>query len=177
MAAHSRRAFASLRDGIRTAGRERAHVLSVATEYRQEAAILQRSATRLGYRFQFCGIGDEWVGWGTKLVQYVRALERDMGRREILPDNAVVLIDGWDCMIIGPADELRQKMATPPYSEDPVPWYAGERICGPDFFKASRIDAVTPDMQTPWRYPNAGAMCGSAISVLELLKDLLQGSR
>lgn len=150
-------------------------MLSVATEYRQEAAILQRSATRLGYRFQFCGIGEEWVGWGTKLVQYVRALERDMDRGEILPTDPVMLVDAWDCAIVGSADEFREKLASIPYVEESVPWYAGERIIGPDFFKANRIDVVTPDLQTPWRYPNAGAVCGRAAAVLRLMKDLLAG--
>lgn len=156
---------------------ERAHVLSIATEYRQEAAILQRSAELLGYRFQFCGIGEPWIGWGTKLVQYQRSLERDLCSGEMAPDDPVMLIDAWDTMIIGPADEFRHKMAHAPYAIDPVPWTAGERICGPDFFKANRIDVVTPDMKTPWRYPNAGAMCGRAAGMLQLIEDLLAGSR
>jgi len=154
---------------------EQAHVLSIATEYRQEAVILQRCAKLLGYKFQFCGLGDKWVGWGTKLVQYRRALERGLGEGTIDPDDPVLLIDGWDCAIVGPAEEFKRKMASPPFSEVAVPWYAGERICGPDFFRASRIDAVTPDLGTPWRYPNAGCMAGRAEAVLTLVQDLLEG--
>merc|ERR1711937_737104 len=97
------------------------HVYSIATEYRQEAAILQRSAELLGYRFRFCGIGEPWVGWGTKLVHYQRALERDLSNGDLAPNDPLMLIDGWDCAIIGPADEFRQKMASAPYSIDPVP--------------------------------------------------------
>jgi len=157
---------------------ERAHVLAIATEYRQEAAILQRSAVLLGYRFELCGLGQPWIGWGTKLVQYQKSLERDLRSGDMHPDDPVMLIDGWDCMLIGPASEFQHKMAMAPYAMDPVvPWIAGERICGPDFFKASRIDAVTPDLLTPWRYPNAGAMCGRASGLLDFVKDLLAGSR
>lgn len=174
MAAYARRAT-SYGAGVARPG-ERAHVLSIATEYRQEAVILQRCAHLLGYHFQFCGLGDKWVGWGTKLVQYERALARDLQQGGIAPDDPVLLIDGWDCALVGPAEEFQLKMASPPYAEHRVPWYAGERICGPDFFKATRIDGVYPDPQTPWRYPNAGCMCGRAEPVLQLIRDLLAGS-
>jgi len=80
-----------------------------------------------------------------------------------------------DCALVGPADELIEKMASSPYADTQAPWYAGERIIGPDFFKASRVDAVYSDVRTPWRYPNAGAMCGRAEPVLQLFQDLLAG--
>jgi len=155
---------------------ERAHILSIATEYRQEAVILQRCAHLLGYRFQFAGIGEPWIGWGTKLVQYDRALRQGIHDGEIGINDPVLLIDGWDCALVGPAEEFIEKMASPPFSLQKVPWYAGERICGPDFFKANRIDDVYGDPQTPWKYPNAGAMCGRALEVLQLVQDLLGGS-
>eukprot|EP00913_Durusdinium_trenchii_P033813 g31652.t1 len=66
-------------------------------------------------------------------------------------------------------------MSAAPFSTS-QPWYAGERICGPDFFKANRIDAVYPDPGTPWRYPNAGCMTGRAEPVLELIDELLAGA-
>lgn len=154
---------------------ERAHVLAIATEYRQEALILQRCAQLLGYRLQFCGIGEPWGGWGTKLVQYRHALETNLRLGEIAQTDPVLLIDGWDCILVGPATEFQKKMASPPYSTCSTPWYAGERICGPDFFKASRIDQLYEDPGTPWRYPNAGCMCGRAMSVLQLLEELLAG--
>ncbi|CAK0848115.1 unnamed protein product [Prorocentrum cordatum] len=132
---------------------ERAHVLSIATEYRQEAVILERCALLLGYEFQFCGLGEEWVGWGTKLVQYRRSLEKGLGSGSIAPADPVMLIDGWDCALVGPADEFCEKMAS----------------------EASRIDEVAPGSGTPWRYPNAGAVCGRAGPVLQLVEDLLEG--
>eukprot|EP00928_Gymnodinium_smaydae_P055883 TRINITY_DN39354_c0_g1_i1.p1 TRINITY_DN39354_c0_g1~~TRINITY_DN39354_c0_g1_i1.p1 ORF type:complete len:453 (+),score=68.17 TRINITY_DN39354_c0_g1_i1:131-1360(+) len=156
--------------------RERAYVFALATEYRQEAAILQRSARRLGYRLKFVGVGDPWVGWGTKLIQYRRALAEGLqpggGLR---PDDPVMLLDGWDTALIGPAEEFCEKMAGLTYGSENVPWYAGERICGPDFFVANRLDAVLGDPGTPWRYPNAGAMAGRAAAVLHLMEALLEG--
>ncbi|CAE7225705.1 PLOD1 [Symbiodinium pilosum] len=154
----------------------RAHVLAIATEYRQEAVILQRSARLLGYRFQLCGFRERWVGWGTKLIQYRKALQKDLASGRMAATDPVLLIDGWDCMLIGPATEFVEKMSLPPFSDGHQPWYAGERICGPDFFKANRIDAVYPDPGTPWRYPNAGCMAGRAEPVLELINALLQSS-
>ncbi|CAE8643368.1 unnamed protein product, partial [Polarella glacialis] len=161
----------------REGGGERAHVLAIATEYRQEAVILQRSAQLLGYSFHFCGMREKWIGWGTKLVQYRRALKRGLKRGDIAATDPVLLIDGWDCAIVGPALEFSQKMASSPFADLDVPWYAGERICGPDFFKATRIDAVHGDPGTPWRYPNAGCMAGRALGVLNLIDDLLKGAR
>eukprot|EP00440_Ansanella_granifera_P032793 gb/GFBE01035579.1/.p1 GENE.gb/GFBE01035579.1/~~gb/GFBE01035579.1/.p1 ORF type:complete len:415 (+),score=49.22 gb/GFBE01035579.1/:1-1245(+) len=155
---------------------ETAHVLSIATEYRQEAVILQRSAKLLGYKFQFCGLREKWIGWGTKLVQYRRALRRGLEQGSIAPTDPVLCIDGWDCALIGSAQEFIDKMALPPFSDNEKPWFAGERICGPDFFKASRIDAVYDDPGTPWRYPNAGCMAGRAMPVLQLVEALLAGS-
>ncbi|CAJ1344846.1 unnamed protein product [Effrenium voratum] len=156
--------------------RETAHVLSIATEYRQEAVILQRSAKLLGYRFEFCGFRERWVGWGTKLVQYRKALRAGLAEGRIAASDPVLLIDGWDCAIIGPAEEFIEKMSQPPFADNPQPWIAGERICGPDFFKANRIDAVFPDPGTPWRYPNAGCMTGRAEAMLQLIEDLLHGT-
>lgn len=152
---------------------EVAHVLCIATEYRQESVILQKCAELLGYRYQMCGFGEPWVGWGTKLVQYQRALSSGLGK-EIAPRDPVLLIDGWDTAIVGPAEEFREKIANPQFSAHPV-WYAGERLIGPDFFKANRIDAIYPDPGTPWRYPNAGCMAGRADAVLQFLGDLLEG--
>eukprot|EP00438_Fugacium_kawagutii_P006033 Skav225615 [mRNA] locus=scaffold89:335667:344711:- [translate_table: standard] len=90
--------------------------------------------------------------------------------------DPVLLIDGWDCVLVGPASEFIEKMSGAPFTNGPQPWYAGERICGPDFFKANRIDAVYPDPGTPWRYPNAGCMTGRAEPVLNLIEDLLDGA-
>ncbi|CAE8691308.1 unnamed protein product, partial [Polarella glacialis] len=104
-------------------GGERAHVLAIATEYRQEAVILQRSAQLLGYSFHFCGMREKWIGWGTKLVQYRRALKRGLKRGDIAATDPVLLIDGWDCAIVGPALEFSQKMASSPFADLDVPWY------------------------------------------------------
>lgn len=170
------RARRGLAPSFASAKEETAHILSIATEYRQEAVILQRSAKLLGYKFQFCGFREKWVGWGTKLVQYRKALRLGLAKGQIAASDPVLLIDGWDCVLVGPASEFIEKLSMAPFTDGPQPWYAGERICGPDFFKANRIDAVYPDPGTPWRYPNAGCMTGRAEPVLKLIEDLLDGA-
>merc|ERR1740122_364250 len=117
---------------------DRAHVLAIATEYRQESVILQKCAELLGYHFQLVGFGKKWVGFGTKLVRYDEALRHGLGSCQIDPNDPVMLIDAWDCALLGPATEFLQKMKSRQYAECGVPWYAGERIIGPDFFKANR---------------------------------------
>jgi len=149
-----------------------AHILAIATEYRQESVIMIRAAELLGYRYQMVGLGEKWLGWGTKLILFERSLRRGIGK-DIAADDPVLLVDGWDCALVGPADEFREKLDGPVFARRSI-WYAGERICGPDFFLASRLDAIYPDIATPWRYPNAGAMCGRAQDVLRFLQDLLQ---
>lgn len=151
---------------------EVAHVLSIATEYRQESVIMMKCAKLLGYTYKMVGFRENWGGWGTKLFQYERALRRGM-HRNISANDPVLIIDGWDCALVGPAEEFKRKMASEPYSSRPV-WYAGERIIGPDFFLANRMDAIYPDPGTPWRYPNAGGMCGRANDCLRFLTDLLR---
>eukprot|EP00435_Cladocopium_sp_Y103_P015609 s2626_g3.t2 len=128
-------------------------------------------------------IREKWVGWGTKLVQYRKALQLGLETGRIAANDPVLLIDGWDCVLVGPASEFIEKLSMAPFTNGPQPWYAGERICGPDFFKANRIDAVYPDPGTPWRYPNAGdfttfhsCMTGRAEPVLKLIEDLLDGA-
>eukprot|EP00927_Polykrikos_kofoidii_P051601 TRINITY_DN45397_c0_g1_i1.p1 TRINITY_DN45397_c0_g1~~TRINITY_DN45397_c0_g1_i1.p1 ORF type:complete len:405 (-),score=56.00 TRINITY_DN45397_c0_g1_i1:21-1235(-) len=150
-----------------------AHVFAIGTEYRQESVILMKCAEQLGYQFELVGFREPWAGFGTKLVQYERALRRGIARGHLGKCDPVLLIDGWDCALVGPAEEFRAKMLKPPYDERPI-WYAGERICGPDFFVASRLDAIYPEIDTPWKYPNAGCMCGPAAECLTWIQELLQ---
>ena len=91
------------------------------------------------------------------LLKGWQALKQGLCSGSMAPSDCVLLIDGWDCVLVGPASEFLQKMASEPF-RGAQPWYAGERICGPDFFKANRIDEVYEDPKTPWRYPNAGAL-------------------
>lgn len=151
---------------------EVAHILAIATEYRQESVLLLRCAAALGYRYQMVGFQAKWDGWVTKLVQYERALREGLAAGSIAPQDPVMLVDGWDTALVGPAEEFIRKMASEPYAGRRV-WYAGERIIGPDFFLAPRIDAIYPDLGTPWRYPNAGCVAGRAEHVLAFTQELL----
>lgn len=151
---------------------EVAHVLFIATEHRQESVILLKCAELLGYRSQVVGFKQKWEGWVTKLRRYETSLRESQESGQIAPRDPVMLIDGWDCALVGPAEEFKQKLAGEPYASRRV-WYAGERLIGPDFFLAPRIDEIYPNPQTPWRYPNAGCMAGRAEDCLRFLQDLL----
>eukprot|EP00931_Biecheleriopsis_adriatica_P092118 TRINITY_DN65940_c0_g1_i1.p1 TRINITY_DN65940_c0_g1~~TRINITY_DN65940_c0_g1_i1.p1 ORF type:complete len:387 (+),score=42.29 TRINITY_DN65940_c0_g1_i1:55-1215(+) len=158
--------------GLETVRSETAHVLAIGTEYRQESVIMSKCAKVLGYTYQLVGFREPWKGWVTKLVQYERALRERIDQKTIAPRDPVLLVDGWDCALVGPATEFREKMASTTYAQRPI-WYGGERIIGPDFFLANRIDNIYPDPGTPWKYPNAGTMAGRAEDCLGFLRELL----
>ncbi|CAE7501512.1 PLOD3, partial [Symbiodinium necroappetens] len=106
------------------------HVLACATEYRQETAILQRSAARNGFRFHTVGLGEPWKGFATKFLAYERTLRRLLDTT-LQPEDLVMLLDAWDTVILAPADELRAKLTAIP----PKTILGGtERVCGPNHF-------------------------------------------
>ncbi|CAK9063651.1 unnamed protein product [Durusdinium trenchii] len=144
------------------------HVLACATEYRQETAILQRSAKRNGFRFHTVGLGEPWRGFATKFLAYERRL-REL-RERLPPEQLVMLLDAWDTVILGSVEELHQKMARLPPG-----WLlcGAERVCGPNHFLVAQIEALFPDGHTPWRYPNSGGLVGPLEVMLELLHDLV----
>lgn len=146
-----------------------AHVLACCTEYRQETAILQRSAVRNGFTFHPVGLGEPWVGFATKFLAYERALLRLVGY-EIRPHDTVMLMDAWDTVILGSAAELHMKMGRLP--RDTV-LCGAERVCGPNHFLVGQIEALYPDGRTPWRYPNSGGLVASAEAMLRLLQGLV----
>eukprot|EP00927_Polykrikos_kofoidii_P085376 TRINITY_DN9279_c0_g1_i1.p1 TRINITY_DN9279_c0_g1~~TRINITY_DN9279_c0_g1_i1.p1 ORF type:complete len:386 (+),score=60.20 TRINITY_DN9279_c0_g1_i1:243-1400(+) len=154
---------------VSTAVTPRVHVLACATEYRQETAILQRSAVRNGFHFHAIGIGEPWGGFATKFLAYNRALERLVGH-EIERDDVVMLMDAWDTVILGSAEELLDKIDDLP--ADAV-FCGAERVCGPNHFLVRQMELLYPDGQTPWRYPNSGGLVARADAMADLLSCLV----
>mmetsp|Transcript_132923 Transcript_132923/g.413277 ORF Transcript_132923/g.413277 Transcript_132923/m.413277 type:complete len:305 (+) Transcript_132923:6-920(+) len=137
---------------------------------RQETAILQRSAVRNGFAFHPVGLGEPWRGFATKFLAYERGLLQLLGS-EIGRDDRVMLMDAWDTVILGSAEELLEKVR-------PLPAGAvlcnAERVCGPNHFLVGQMEELYPEDRTPWRYPNSGGIFGSAGDMLELLNGLLR---
>jgi len=150
-----------------------AYVLTCCTEYRQETAILQRSANRNGFGFYAVGVGQPWGGFSTKLLAYHNALEELVGVK-VRPDDVVMLMDAWDTVILGHVDELHEKIAHLPH--DAV-LCGAERVCGPNHFLVPHMEALYPDGRTPWRYPNSGGIVGSAEAMLALMRGLVYDTR
>lgn len=144
------------------------HVLACATEYRQETAILQRSAARNGFRFHAVGLGEPWRGFATKFLAYEKKLQEL--RRKLPPDQLVMLLDAWDTVILGSSEELVGKMSQVPSGSILC---GAERVCGPNHFLVAQIEELYPDGHTPWRYPNSGGLVGPLQVMLELLHALV----
>lgn len=147
----------------------RAHVLACATEYRQETAILWRSAERNGFVFHPVGVGEPWEGFATKFLSYLRTLHGLIGRR-IHADDTVMLMDAWDTVVLGTSQELHEKIAWLP--KDAI-LCGAEKVCGPNHFLVGQMEALYPDGTTPWRYPNSGGLVGSARAMVSLLHGLI----
>ncbi|CAJ1409947.1 unnamed protein product [Effrenium voratum] len=162
----ARRAATTARRAAQAAGT--VHVLACATEYRQETAILQRSAARNGLRFHAVGLGKPWRGFATKFLSYAEKLEEL--RPRLSSEDRVMLLDAWDTVILGTSDELMAKLATLP--EGSV-LCGAERVCGPNHFLVAQVEALYPENHTPWRYPNSGGIIGPPQVMAELLHALI----
>merc|ERR1712072_864501 len=81
-----------------------------------------------------------------------------------------MVMDAWDTIILGRAEELLQKTASLP--RDFV-LCGAERVCGPNHFLVAGMEALYPDARTPWRYPNSGGIVGSAEAMGALLHGLV----
>lgn len=146
------------------------HVLACCTELRQETAILQRSAVHNGFAFHPVGLGEPWQGFATKFLAYERGLLELLGS-EIGPEDRVMLMDAWDTVILGSAEELLEKVRPLP----PGAVLCGaERVCGPNHFLVGQMEELYPEDRTPWRYPNSGGLFASAGAMLDLLNGLLR---
>lgn len=149
------------------------HVLACCTEYRQETAILQRSAARNGFVFHAVGVGEPWRGFATKFLAYSEALQYLMhgdGASGCKPEDVVMLMDAWDTVILGDVEELLAEVR----KLHPDELLCGsERVCGPNHFLVGQIEQLYPDGTTPWRYPNSGGLCGPSKQMAALLEGLL----
>lgn len=149
---------------------EAVHILACATEMRQETAILQRSALRNGFTFTPVGLGEPWQGFATKFLAYEKGL-MDLAEGGIGPDDKILLMDAWDTVILGTAEELLQKIA--PLPRDVV-LCGSERVCGPNHFLVGQMEKLYPNIRTPWRYPNSGGILAPARVMLDLLNGLIR---
>eukprot|EP00927_Polykrikos_kofoidii_P038241 TRINITY_DN32559_c0_g1_i1.p1 TRINITY_DN32559_c0_g1~~TRINITY_DN32559_c0_g1_i1.p1 ORF type:complete len:581 (+),score=89.35 TRINITY_DN32559_c0_g1_i1:82-1824(+) len=158
-------------------GGVKAHILTACNEYRQETVLLERSALYSGYSFFPLGVGGPWRGVGTKLALYDQALQTLVGTT-IAPEEPVMLLDAWDTVILGSAEELHSKLADfgalDPSSGIVVG--AADRICAPEYRLAPRMERLYPSTRTPWRYPNSGGFAGTAKAVARFLKALVRGT-
>ncbi|CAE8617394.1 unnamed protein product [Polarella glacialis] len=152
------------------------HVLSACNTYRQETVVLERSAAAHGYQFRAVGLGEPFLGVGTKLMWYDRALKELVGR-EIAPEDPVMLLDAWDTVILAPAEELREKLKVMGILEPGGSILcAADRICAPEYKMAPKMERLFPDIRTPWRYPNSGGIAGTAAALRAFLHSLVHGS-
>mmetsp|Transcript_9202 Transcript_9202/g.24142 ORF Transcript_9202/g.24142 Transcript_9202/m.24142 type:complete len:478 (-) Transcript_9202:146-1579(-) len=153
--------------------RELVHIITCGTEWRQEMRILERSALKNGYLFHAIGLGKEWGGFGTKLIEYHSALERMVGDGEIKGNDLVLLTDAWDTVILGPSTELLDKLLHINLKPEEI-LCGAETVCGPDFFLTLQLEALYPDGETLWRYPNSGGIVGKAMPIVKLLRGLVK---
>eukprot|EP00931_Biecheleriopsis_adriatica_P074292 TRINITY_DN48386_c0_g1_i1.p1 TRINITY_DN48386_c0_g1~~TRINITY_DN48386_c0_g1_i1.p1 ORF type:complete len:525 (+),score=95.75 TRINITY_DN48386_c0_g1_i1:16-1590(+) len=152
------------------------HILTACNVYKQETVLLERSALRGGYKFHAVGLGSEWHGLSTKLAVYDSALKARMGQ-EIAPEDPVMLMDAWDTVVLGPAEEFRAKLAAlGALGPEGGVIGAGDRLCCPDMHFAPRMERLFAAVRTPFRYPNSGGFAGTCKALADFLDCLVNGS-
>ncbi|CAE7830638.1 PLOD3 [Symbiodinium necroappetens] len=151
------------------------HILSACNAYRQETIILERSAAVHGYSFRAVGLGEPFTGVGMKLILYDKALTEMVGR-QIPPNEPVLLLDAWDTIILGPAEEFAEKLLASNILSNGVVLCGADRICAPDYKMAPKMERHFPDIQTPWKYPNSGCMVGTAAAMRAFIHGLVHGT-
>lgn len=155
--------------------RRAVHILTACNEYRQETLLLERSAEVNGYSFHVLGLGKPFAGVGMKLIWYDEALKKLVGR-EIPANEPVLLLDAWDTIILGPAEEFHEKLSSLNILEENAILCGADRICAPEYRLAPKMERHFPEPGTPWRYPNSGCICGSAAAVTALMHGLVHGT-
>lgn len=152
------------------------HVLTACNEYRQETVVLECSARHSGYSFRAVGLGRPWHGLGSKLALYDRALKELVGS-EIALTDPVLLLDAWDTVLLGPAEELHEKLYALGIMR-PGGWVLGaaDRICAPEYRLAVQVERLYPAVRTPWRYPNSGAFAGTGEALRAFMHHLVHSS-
>ena len=151
------------------------HILSACNAYRQETIILERSAAVHGYSFRAVGLGEPFTGVGMKLILYDKALTEMVGR-QIPPNEPVLLLDAWDTIILGPAEEFAEKLLASNILSNGAVLCGADRICAPDYKMAPKMERHFPDIQTPWKYPNSGCMVGTAAAMRAFVHGLVHGT-
>ena len=170
-----RAASLQAQSGISVPSRSPVHILSACNTYRQETVILERSAAVHGYSFRTVGLGEPFTGVGMKLILYDKALSEMVGR-EIPPNEPVLLLDAWDTIILGPAEEFAEKLHASNVLADGAVLCGADRICAPDYKIAPKMERHFPDIRTPWKYPNSGCMVGTAAAMRAFIHGLVHGT-
>eukprot|EP00971_Amphidinium_carterae_P070042 1386036-Amphidinium_carterae.1 len=78
-----------------------------------------KCAELLGYHYHMVGFCKPWDGWVTKLREYELSLGAALQSGFIQVDDPVFLVDGWDCAVVGPAEEFRDKLQSEEYASKP----------------------------------------------------------
>ena len=81
-------------------------LLTIATQAEGYFDLLKQSAEQWGYDLEVLGWQQKWQGFAWKLALYKEALNN------LPPNEPVVCVDGYDVVIIGPAEEMAKKFAS-----------------------------------------------------------------
>ncbi|CAJ1326807.1 unnamed protein product [Effrenium voratum] len=173
--ARQRRALALAALGGAAARRSAVHVVSACNEYRQETLVLERSAEKHGYSFHVVGLGQPFTGVGMKLFLYDKALKELVGR-QIPANEPVLLLDAWDTILLGPAEEFAEKLHSMGVLSDNLVLCGADRICAPEYKLAPKMERYFPGIRTPWRYPNSGCITGTGAAVTAFMHGLVHGT-
>lgn len=123
-------------------------VITVATRHTAKVQALVDSVTRNGMEIEVLGIGENWQGFGMKIISTVEYLKSsDL--------THFIFVDAYDTLFWRPITEVPDRLL-----------FSTEKNCWPD------ADAKYPESEKTWRYLNSGVYMGSVKELLRLVEKV-----
>jgi len=130
------------------------------------------TAEKCGFQYKVLGMGQKWLGWSNRTYAYLEYLKQIKNDVDI-----VILLDGNDIFFVGDVDEFLQKFKAMNASIV----IGAESACCTQRFNTPELHKLAINFSNklavpniPYKYINAGTICGyvqDVINLLEIVKD------
>ncbi len=153
-------------------------VFTIATHESGYLSLLRKTSETWGYDLKILGWNQDWKGLGWKLELFLEAL------KALDPDEPVVCSDGYDVVVVGPAEELLHKFL---HMGQPMV-FSGQRYFPRNKWIQKLADEVMSDSQQQvvgsdseglydYSRPCTGLFIGYAGALAGLFEELVETER
>lgn len=149
-------------------------LFTVATKEEGYFDLLKHTANRWGYDLQVLGWQQNWRGFSWKLDLYIEAF------KNLPPDEPVICVDGYDVVVIAPANEMYKKFKS--FNQQII--FSGQRYFPNQRWVQKLADQVMrydlpqnidkdANNSDSYSRPCMGLLVGYAGELLKLFQDLI----